>query len=112
MIGKLFGFFGRCLIVVSSLYLGYSMLSDPAVFTSTLNFVTSKLALKPLVLSQAKVVITIAAHCIIMSSILTVLKVRTAATTLIAVELLLLASAAETVPAILRLCTIGALLLV
>jgi hypothetical protein len=70
MIGKLCGFFGRCLIVLSSLYLGYSMLADPAVYTSTLNFVTSKLTLKPLVLSQAKVVIIIVAHSIIVSSIL------------------------------------------
>jgi hypothetical protein len=112
MIDKLLGYLGRCLLVLSYVYLGFNMLTDPDFYLPSLTYITSGFAIQSFILSQARVVTSITAICIVMGSFLTVLRVRTGVTMLVAVELFHLLVLQETVPVIMRLCTVGALLLV
>mmetsp|Transcript_24014 Transcript_24014/g.42624 ORF Transcript_24014/g.42624 Transcript_24014/m.42624 type:complete len:113 (-) Transcript_24014:1535-1873(-) len=112
MLLKTLGFVGRCLLVLYSVFLGFNMLTDPDIYRSVLTTLTNGLTIQPLILDQARVVVSMTAIFIVMASFLTVLRVRTGVVMLIFVEVFHLICFAETSPVILRLCTIGALFLV
>lgn len=112
MINKLLGFLGRCLLVFSNVDLGFNMLTNYSDYLPALSSVVSGLPIEEVILSQARAVISVTAILIVMASLLTVLRLSAGVKVLLFVELFHLAFFAQTYPAILRLCTVGALLLV
>lgn len=83
------------------------MLTD--FYLSTQTSVKSGFAIQSFEISQARVLTSSTAICIVMGSFLTVLRVLTGVTVLVAMELFLSMLLQETVPMIMPLSTIGAL---